>query len=106
MKISKKTKTKYIKRDKKELEEFFFRNYKFVKMIGGEKVLVFGLCMASLTIIACQGTAQNPDSDFNRFDILSPNQNRIGHGVYEVSVFFKFYCNSLYSFFLEYDFFK
>ena len=57
-------------------------------MIGGEKVLVFGLCMASLTIIACQGTAQNPDSDFNRFDILSPNQNRIGHGVYEVSVFF------------------
>ena len=57
-------------------------------MIGGEKVLVFGLCMASLTIIACHGTAQNPDSDFNRFDILSPNQNRIGHGVYEVSVFF------------------
>ena len=88
MKISKKTTTKYIKRDKKELEEFFFRNYKFVKMIGGEKVLVFGLCMASLTIIACQGTAQNPDSDFNRFDILSPNQNRIGHGVYEVSVLF------------------
>ena len=65
----------------------FFSKYKFVKMIGGEKVLVFGLCMASLTIIACQGTAQNPDSDFNRFDILSPNQNRIGHGVYEVSVF-------------------
>ena len=59
-------------------------------MIGGEKVLVFGLCMASLTIFACQGTAQNqnPDSDFNRFDILSPNQNRIGHGVYEVSFFF------------------
>ena len=58
-------------------------------MIGGEKVLVFGLCMASLTIFTCQGTAQNqnPDSDFNRFDILSPNQNRIGHGVYEVSVF-------------------
>ena len=70
-------------------------------MIGGEKVLVFGLCMASLTIIACQGTAQNPDSDFNRFDILSPNQNRIGHGVYEVSFlgFLKFHCNSLYSFF-------
>ena len=58
-------------------------------MIGGEKVLVFGLCMASLTILTCQGTAQNqnPDSDFSRFDILSPNQNRIGHGVYEVSVF-------------------
>ena len=69
------------------MEEFFFRKHKFVKMIGGEKVLVFGLCMASLTIIACHGTAQNPDSDFNRFDILSPNQNRIGHGVYEVRVF-------------------
>ena len=86
------------------MEEFFFRKHNFVKMIGGEKVLVFGLCMASLTIFACQGTAQNPDSDFNRFDILSPNQNRIGHGVYEVSVFFK-YCNSL-TFFFEYDFLK
>jgi hypothetical protein len=33
---------------------------------------------------------QNPDSDFSRFDFLSPNQNRIGHGVYEVSYFFRF----------------
>ena len=77
-------------------------------MIGGEKVLVFGLCMASLTIFACQGTAQNPDSDFNRFDILSPqDQNRIDSDrVYEVSFwFFKFYCNCLNSFF-EYDFLK
>lgn len=59
-------------------------------MIGGEKVLVFGLCMASLTIFACQGTAQNPDSDFNRFDILSPqDQNRIDSDrVYEVSFWF------------------
>ena len=33
---------------------------------------------------------QNPDSDVSRFDILSPNQNRIGHGVYEVSFLFVF----------------
>jgi hypothetical protein len=78
----------YKKERKNNWKSFFLRAHKFVKMIGGEKVLVFGLCMASLTIIACQGTAQNPDSDFNRFDILSPNQNRIGHGVYEVSGFF------------------
>ena len=89
MKISKKQQQQNIKKKQKIIgRSFFFREHKFVKMIGGEKVLVFGLCMASLTIIACQGTAQNPDSDFNRFDILSPNQNRIGHGVYEVSGFF------------------
>ena len=78
-------------------------------MIGGEKVLVFGLCMASLTILTCQGTAQNqnPDSDFSRFDILSPNQNRIGHGVYEVSVFvFLILLQFFKLFFFEYDFLK
>ena len=62
-----------------------------LKMIEKE-ILVFAF-MVSLTIFACQGTVQNqnPVSDFNRFDILSPNQNRIGHGVYEVSGFFKIY---------------
>ena len=62
-----------------------------LKMIE-KKFLVFAF-MVSLTIFACQGTAQNQnsDSDFSRFDILSPNQNRIGHGVYEVSFFFVFF---------------
>ena len=57
-----------------------------------KEILVFAF-MVSLTV-----SAQNPDSDysyqnhsdFSRFDILSPNQNRIGHGVYEVSYFFRF----------------
>ena len=54
-----------------------------------KEILVFAF-MVSLTV-----SAQNPDSDhsyqhsdFSQFDILSPNQNRIGHGVYEVSLFY------------------
>ena len=95
MKKSKKQQQNIKKKQKNNWKSFFFRKHKFVKMIGGEKVLVFGLCMASLTILTCQGTAQNqnPDSDFSRFDILSPNQNQIGHEVYEVSLFcFVFNC--------------
>ena len=59
-----------------------------------KEILVFAF-MVSLTV-----SAQNPDSDhsyqhsdFSRFDILSPNQNQIGHEVYEVSLFcFVFNC--------------
>ena len=75
-----------------------------------KEILVFAF-MVSLTV-----SAQNPDSDhsyqhsdFSRFDILSPNQNRIGHGVYEVSFFcfvFSNFIAILYTLFFEYDFLK
>ena len=41
-----------------------------------EKFLIFGLFLASWTIIACQAIAQSPrDSDFSRAEILNQIQN-------------------------------